>query len=151
MTDVQTSADRITAEIHIAAPPEAVFDALTDPDQMVEWWGDEEYYQTEEAGVDLREGGRWWAAGHNADGRPFTVRGEYRIVERPRVLSYTWDPSWAEWEREEPTVVTITLEPQGDGTRLSLVHEGFAGFEKDREDHAEGWPFVLGLLREHLQ
>ncbi|MDX1624840.1 MAG: SRPBCC domain-containing protein [Gemmatimonadota bacterium] len=151
MTEARTTEDRIIVEIHIAAPPEAVFDALTDPDRIVEWWGDEEYYETEEAEVELRVGGRWRAAGRNSDGSPFSVTGEYRDVERPRLLSYTWDPTWAEWEREEPSLVTISLEPETDGTRLTLVHEGFAGYEKDREDHAEGWPFVLELLKEHLE
>lgn len=151
MTDVRTTADRITIETRIAASPGQVFDALTDPDQIVRWWGDEKVYVTEEAEVDLREGGGWRASGHNADGRPFSVTGEYRIVERPRVLSYTWDPTWAQWDREEPSLVTITLEPEEDGTLLRLVHEGFAGYEKERQDHAEGWPFVLDLLKEHLE
>lgn len=151
MADVRTTDDRVTVEIHIAAPPGAVFDALTDPDRIVQWWGDEEYYETEEAEVDLREGGRWRVAGRNVDGSPFSVTGEYRTVERPGVLSYTWDPTWAEWDREEPTLVTITLEPEENGTWLTLVHEGFAGHEKVRGDHAEGWPFVLELLKTYLE
>lgn len=152
MSDVRTSEDRITIELRIEASPEAVFDALTDPEQIVQWWGDEDYYVTEEAEVELREGGRWRVGGRNTtDGRPFSVEGEYLAVERPRLLRYTWDPTWADWERERPTVVTVELEPAGGGTRLELVHEGFAGFAKERDEHAEGWPFVLGLLAAYLE
>jgi|GEM_PF-1591048 uncharacterized protein YndB with AHSA1/START domain len=34
--------DTVLAEIHIAAPPERVFQAITDPRQMLLWWGQKE-------------------------------------------------------------------------------------------------------------
>ena len=36
---MQVTTDEILAEIHIAAAPERVFQALVDPAQVVNWWG----------------------------------------------------------------------------------------------------------------
>ena len=47
----------IVAEIFIAAPPERVFEALTDPKQMAQWWGEKELYKVSESKIDLRVGG----------------------------------------------------------------------------------------------
>ena len=43
----------------IAAKPEAVFRALTDPAEVVKWWGAEGVYRTDRFESDLRPGGKW--------------------------------------------------------------------------------------------
>src|SRR5215472_14026346 len=52
-------------------------------------------FETTNAESDLRPGGRWLMSGMGI-GRPFKVEGVYRIIERPRVLAFTWLPSWDE-------------------------------------------------------
>ena len=49
--------DIIEAEIFVAAPPERVFQALTDPTQMPRWWGQAGMYRITECTADLRPGG----------------------------------------------------------------------------------------------
>ena len=62
-TGVQATADiekglvKVVADI--AAKPEAVFKALTDPAELAQWWGAEGIYRTERWSVDLRQGGKW--------------------------------------------------------------------------------------------
>ena len=53
---VTPGADSIVAEIHIAAPPERVFQALVDPQQVVRWWGGQGAYRSSEFHSDLRPG-----------------------------------------------------------------------------------------------
>jgi uncharacterized protein YndB with AHSA1/START domain len=55
--------DTIEAEIFVAAPPERVFQALTDPSQMPRWWGQEGMYRITECKTDLRPGGKWSSVG----------------------------------------------------------------------------------------
>jgi len=43
----------------------------------------------------LRVGGKWLMRGSGC-GKPVTVTGEYRQIERPRVLTVTWLPHWHE-------------------------------------------------------
>jgi hypothetical protein len=55
--------DTIEAEIFVAAPPERVFQALTDPGQMPRWWGQAGMYRITECKADLRPGGKWSSVG----------------------------------------------------------------------------------------
>ncbi len=58
----------VLAEVFIAAPPERVFQAITDPKQMPLWWGQQGLYRVTEWKADLRPGGKWQSDGVGADG-----------------------------------------------------------------------------------
>ena len=147
----------IHAEIFIAAPPERVFEAISDASQRRQWWGQPGLYRTTEAHGDLRPGGKWSAKGVAADGSSFHVDGEYLEIDPPRRLVYTWKPSWVEHPID--TVVYWDLEPRdihglqhrgsqrvGTGTLVKIRHEGFAGNPKEALGHTEGWKRVLGWI-----
>jgi len=153
--------DTITAEIFIAAPPERVFQAITDPAQMPRWWGRSDVYRITECKTDLRPGGKWSSVGAGADGKPFSVEGEYLEIDPPRLLVQTWIASWT---GSLKTVVRWELEPQGEhglhsvgpkkagaGTLLKLRHEGFAAAPQAAANHAEGWKRVMGWLVAYLE
>jgi uncharacterized protein YndB with AHSA1/START domain len=89
------SVEAIVQEITIKAPAARVFEALVEPAQRMRWWGKKNSFETTNAEFDLRPGGRWLMSGMGM-GRPFKVEGVYRIIERPRVLAFTWLPSWDE-------------------------------------------------------
>lgn len=133
----------ILASVEIAAPPERVFRALTDPEELIRWWGSPDTYRTEEWTADLRVGGHWRARGHGADGRPFSVEGEFLQIDPPRQLVQTWAP---DWEGGFVTTITYRLEPIVGGTRLTLRHEGFGEHREACRSHGLGWERVLGWL-----
>jgi uncharacterized protein YndB with AHSA1/START domain len=54
---VGIAGDAIVSEIEIAAPPDAVLEALVDPRQLGQWWGSEDSYRTSNWKIDLRIGG----------------------------------------------------------------------------------------------
>ena len=56
---ITTSQDSIVTEIEVAAPPERVFKALTDPKQVIRWWGEEDPCKPRLWEMDARVGGRW--------------------------------------------------------------------------------------------
>ena len=146
MTTTQRVTDSIVIDMDIAASAERIFDALTTPEQLVEWWGDPKVYVCERWDVDLRSGGRYRCVGKSADGSAFTLEGEYLEVDRPRKLVYSWKPSWE--EMEPATIVTIEIETTAAGAHLRMTHSGFAGYADARERHSQGWPLVLGWLQE---
>ncbi len=92
--------DTIVKEIIIKGSAERIFEALTNPDQRMKWWGAEGRFQTTEMESDLRPGGRWAMRGTGLGGKPFSVVGEYRTIERPRLLVFTWLPDWHEGATE---------------------------------------------------
>ncbi len=85
-TQITPDNNAVLAEIFIAAPPDRVFQALTDPAQMPLWWGEKDMYRITECKNDLRPGGKWVSVGVGADGKSFQVDGEYIEIDRPRLL-----------------------------------------------------------------
>jgi len=153
--------DAVEAEIFIAAPPERVFQAITDPAQLPRWWGQKEMYRITETNVDLRPGGKWSSIGVGADGTSFRVDGEYLEVDPPRLLVHTWVPSYTglhktivRWELEASDVQGLRPtgpHRMGTGTRVKLRHHGFAGDAKAAADHGQGWKRVLGWMQAFVE
>ena len=131
----------VRAAVDIEATPEVVFAAITEPAQLASWWG-ADLYRTYDWRLDLRPGGRWSVETEGAGVRN-SVRGEVLEVDRPRRPVLTWEASWDGFAR---TVITYTLAATALGTRLTVVHEGFAGRPESCRGHAEGWHQVLGWL-----
>jgi uncharacterized protein YndB with AHSA1/START domain len=163
MATVAVSSDQntIVAEIFIAAPPARVFEAITDPNQMPQWWGQQGLHCITAWKADLRPGGKWSSVGAHADGTPFTIEGEYLEVDPPRLLVHTWIPSWTGPLR---TVVRWELDPQsvhglhsngprkaGTGTLLRVRQEGFVTAPAALAGHTRGWTSVLGWLQGFLE
>ncbi len=75
--------------------------------------------------------------------------GEYIAVESPSRVAFTWG-----WEQNgDPTppgssLVEVTLEPDGDGTRLRLTHTRLS--QESVAPHGEGWTLFLGRLADRI-
>lgn len=138
--------DAIVEQIAIKAPAERIFEALTDPAQRMKWWGLKGRFETERVESDLRPGGRWTMSGTGM-GKPFEVHGVYRTIERPRVLAFTWNPSWDDAATE--TLVRFDLEERDGVTTVRLTHSGFAA-QASRERH-QGWPQILSWLQVYAE
>ncbi len=137
----------LLAAVEIAAPAERVFRALASED-LVNWWGSADTYRTTKWTGDLRVGGAWLAEGVGADGKPFSVGGEFLEIDPPRKLVQTWRPSW---DGGNVTRLTYRLESIADGTRVTVRHEGFAARRDSCAGHGEGWQRVLGWLRAYFE
>src|SRR5881227_3872512 len=78
--------DAILAEVFIAAPPARVFEAIADPKQRDQWWGQKNVFRVLESKPDLRPGGKWSSDGVGPNGAHFHVEGEYVEIDPPRLL-----------------------------------------------------------------
>lgn len=138
----------VTTEVWIDVSPQRVFRALTDPRDILCWWGAPEVYRVEEFRLDPRVGGRWSlrALGFRKD--TFEVSGEVVEYSPPRSLAFTWKPGW---EALPTTTVRFELTEERGGTRLRLVHSGFPRDSAGLEEHLYGWPWVLEWLGEFLR
>jgi uncharacterized protein YndB with AHSA1/START domain len=145
MTSVET--DTVRIERTYDAPPEAVFDAWTNPEVLRRWWKTSESDVVEATDVDLRVGGRYRLSMRSADGEEHTVAGEYREVERPRRLVYSWA-----WQGTGPTaghesLVAVSFNGDESGARTTVVIEQSSFMnEASRERHGHGWNAVLDSL-----
>jgi len=142
------AAGTILAEVEIEAPIERVYAALTKGDEIVKWWGSDDLYRTTDFTADVRPQGAWKATGVGADGAPFTVSGEYLVVEPPNRVTFTWKP---EWDGGHVSTVTYRLEPTSAGTLLVLRHDGLEGRADSCRGHSAGWERVLSWLLAHAE
>ena len=139
--------DEIVSEIRIAAPPDRVFQALVDPLQVVQWWGQAGIYRCTAFESDLRVGGTWRSIGVDGSGRQFEITGKYLEVDPPRRLSSTW---LATWTGKVETRVQWELEPAEQGTLVRIRHSGFAAHPEIAQSY-RGWPRMLGWLQSLLE
>ena len=138
----------ILASVDIAVPCDRVFQALTDPKELVNWWGSPETYQTTSWDGELKVGGQWRAEGKGADGNAFEVHGDFLEIDPPHRLVMSW---MAGWDGHARTVVTYRLEPTDKGTHLTVVHRGFEGRPDACNGHGRGWQLVLGWLSDFVR
>ncbi|WP_433725746.1 SRPBCC family protein [Nocardia sp. CA-129566] len=138
----------IEREIHVDASPEVVFEVVSSPEHISEWW-------TDDASVEARPGavGKLiW--GDRAQVVPITVLE----AEPPRLFSFRWCYPGDEVDDSADTLlVTFELAPSGTGTRIRLTETGFremgweaAKLEDVYRDHSSGWDTFVPRLGEYL-
>lgn len=129
------------------ATPEEVFDAWTNPAVLMRWWAMRPSQSPGTCEVDLRVGGRYLLEMRDPDtGAVHAVAGEYREVQRPHRLVFTW--CWQGGGDMHPghvSVVSIEFAARGDRTTVVLEHADLAS-ETSRNGHGAGWRGVLESL-----
>lgn len=116
---------------------------MTNPGELVKWWGAQGKFQATHVESDLRPGGKWMMRCDGCGGKPTMVAGEYRKIERPRLLVFTW--LRGEQENEPETLVRWDLEEKDGITTVRLTHSGLTS-ESSRNRNSS-WPLILCLLQ----
>jgi uncharacterized protein YndB with AHSA1/START domain len=146
VTETSMSYQRLIHEITIKAPASRIFDAIASPKELVEWWGVDGKFQATELESDLRPGGKWRMHLTTGNGTKLSVAGEYREIDRPWLLSYTWN---REQEDSQETLVRWDLDEKKGMTTVRVTHSGFAS--EDQRKRNSGWPMIVELLRAHME
>jgi uncharacterized protein YndB with AHSA1/START domain len=124
-----------------------VFAAMTDPEQVAEWWGPNGF-TCPEVSLDVRVGGAYRIAMRPPVGEVFQLVGEYVEVDPPSRLAYTF-----RWEPPDPddreTMARLTLRAANGATDVELIQGPFAT-EARRDLHQAGWADSLARLASHL-
>jgi uncharacterized protein YndB with AHSA1/START domain len=149
MSPSAASHDTIVQEINIKAPADRIFNALTDPDELLEWWCIEDQFRLMRALCDVRSGGKWTMRlieESDEEGvHEVIVHGVYRTVVPPNLLEYTWI---REEDGHPETMVRWELQQYGDSTRVRITHSGLTT-PRLRERNS-GWIFIVQLLRDYV-
>lgn len=117
-TELIITPDRhdITVTRVFDAPPEKVFQALTDPQLVPRYWGPRRY-QTRVEQMDVRPGGRWRFIHIDPEqGEEFGFQGVFHEVEPSKRVVQTFE---FEGEPGHVTLDTAVLEPMNGRTRYT--------------------------------
>jgi len=100
------------------APPALVFEVMTRPEHVQQWWGQlGEGYSVTTCEIDLRVGGAWRFVNKHPRGE-VEFHGRYREISPPDRLVFT--EIFAQYPDVE-SVVTTTLTAEGGKTRMRVV------------------------------
>ena len=141
----------IEREIYVEASPEIVFDVVSSPDHLKEWWPDGAQYEPTPGAVGEIVFGDRDAGGVAV---PFTVVN----ARPPRTFSFRWtQPADEVAEEGNSLLVTFDLTSSGSGTLLKMTETGFremgweaAVLEQQYQEHVTGWDFYLPRLAPYV-
>lgn len=141
---------KVEKTIVIAAAPDRVWRAWTEQTSM--WWKKPYVIDADQSTgllIEPRAGGRFlekWGE----DGVGYLL-GHVVAWLPPQRLAFSWSES--DWSGAS-TLVNVTFEKAGQGTRVTLVHEGFdrvpdgAG---QRASYESGWGDLLNKLHDYIE
>ena len=144
MTTKNNVAEAIVIERTFNAPVAKVLKAITDVDEMRQWYFDLKEFKPE-VGFEF---------GFIVEHKGMTYHHLCQITEviPQKKVAYTWRYKGHEGD----SLVTFALVADGDKTRLKLTHEGLETFPKTaafaRNNFVEGWTTLIGSsLKEFVE
>ena len=146
MTAQQGELTLETERIVPAARP-VVFGAFTTAEELAEWWGPQGFTV---ASLDFepRAGNRYRIEMQPPEGDSFHLVGEFREVDPPARLAYTFV-----WEPADPddveTLVALSFRDLGDSTEVAFTQGAFKT-EARLELHRDGWADSFDKLEQFL-
>lgn len=138
MTDLTLTRD-------FAADPQTVFDFISRPENVLQWWGPEGMTCPEHS-LNFGQTGPWSSVMLSPEGNRFKVTGEVDHVDPPNSIEMTW--AWHDDQdaRGHESRVRFELRPNGSGgTEFRLIHTGLAD-DESAKNHNMGWTSSLRKL-----
>lgn len=135
----------LTLELKRALPvaPSVAFAAFTDPNELAKFWGPAGF-TTPSLDFDARVGESYRIEMQPPEGDAFYLSGEFREIDPPARLAYTFV-----WEDPDPDdveyLVTLSFRHLGDSTEVTLTQGPFKA-EARRALHRDGWTQSLDKL-----
>jgi len=144
--------NEIRKTIEIEASPQIVFNALTKPEELTQWFPDKAIFN-------LQVGGKMhfsFVKDHKMEKTDHFLDGSILEFTPNKKLSYTFIPEdtyMPDGIRPPPTIVTWNLEEIGKNkTRVTLIHSGFTKeMEKQFKETTDGWNYFTGRLVEYCK
>lgn len=133
----------------IAAPPEVVFDAFTDPGGQLALYGQDDPGWIVRSESNVRVGGDWTILFGPSTKQLYQHHHVFRTIDRPRslLLSTTEtrpDGTTLRFETE------FTFEAVDGGTLMTMMQRGIPTDEL-RAEHARGVPNAFDRLEQHIR
>jgi uncharacterized protein YndB with AHSA1/START domain len=125
MSDTNFEVDKDKLEVRITrvfkATPERLWQAHTQPDQIVQWWD-----KTTIDKFELKVGGAWRFVSSGEDGQEYAFKGEFKELDEPTkiVRTFEYEPFAG-----HVMVETVIFEPTADGQTKQLTVSKYANLD----------------------
>lgn len=131
------------------APREAVWAAWTDPKQIVQWSGPQNF-TVPHWEADARVGGAWRLCMNSPEYGDLWQHGVYHEITPPERLVFTF--AWEErgGDPEHVMLITLTFADVAGKTEMRFHQVPFASVES-RDSHDHGWSECFDKLAAHLE
>jgi uncharacterized protein YndB with AHSA1/START domain len=144
-----THSGELTLEVKrvLPAAPSAVFGAFSDPEKLARWWGPEGF-TVGSLEFDPRAGSSYRIEMQPPEGDPFYLTGEFREVDPPARLVFTFvyeDPDPDDVE----TLVELSFRDLGDSTEVVFTQGAFKT-EARTQLHRAGWTDSFDRLQQFI-
>ena len=144
MTDESGHVVRI--ERTFAASAEEVFDAWTSPEVMRRWFHCGPDWDTPEAEVDLRVGGKVRVVMRKPDGTQAEAQGEYTLIDPPHRLGMTW--TFGD-DLSNEQLIELSFS-ESDGSTTVLMLNSRISTDERRRNQDRGWHGCFDQLERTL-
>ena len=135
---------KVERSIWINAPRERVWRAVTETEEIKQWWGNDDWEITAlEVGATVKFG--------DPDD---LLLATVAVVDRPREFSIQWPPQ--PQYHSIAMVTTYRLEEENGGTRVTVTETGFEALpddirQKRFDSTAQGYETVLADLKVYVE
>ena len=130
-----------------SVPAQVVFDAWLNPDLIRLFMCPADGVTVPSPAVDAKVGGKFLFDMKIGPDKSLPHKGEYRIINRPKQLQFTWSSINT---NNEDSLVTIDIEDTGSNSCLLKLKHELLPTENSRKDHNGGWNNILKTLNEKL-
>ncbi len=128
--------------IYIDAPPQKVWDTITEHEGPRDWWSDTHMLSTFKSGSTIV-----FRRGENDD-----VQGEVLESEEPHKLIHTFRVGgFGPMYHEGVSLVTFQIETNGPSTMLTVKHQGFPDNSAVLKGVSKGWPAILSSMKSYIE
>lgn len=136
----------IELSISVKATVEEIWRALTDSDELENWWGDNVL-------LEPKVGGKFSEPWEDDDRNKQLASGKVLAVKPKKEITFTWKEQ--DWSKEARTECTLKIEDKGMVRLISVMHQGWETLPAEQQkqmikDFKIGWNYHLKELQAYL-
>lgn len=137
----------IEKKTKIFAPKAWIWNALTDPSELENWW-------SEDVTLDAKVGGRFKEIWEDDNGNEQVATGKVIALQKEKFITFIWQEK--SWPKTVVTECTLRIEEQGKECTLTVEHSGWEQLtekiqKSTMKEFELGWNYHLQELKSYLE
>lgn len=142
----ESNSQEISITITVKATAAEIWRALTDTDDLENWWGDD-------VALEPKVGGKFREAWEDDNGDEQLASGKVLSLVPNKSITFTWREK--NWDAKQSTECTYVIEDKGKTRTMTVTHKGWDSFPEKQgakllKDFQVGWKYHMQELKAYL-